>query len=114
MGWARCRAGRVHRADRRPCFARTRLRARSPVLAGSVAERRDRFYAELREWAAARAPGGHELRSALQVNVARAAAMTAYERWDPDAPFSDFVAAMRDCLAQAAAGLGPDHPEGDA
>jgi hypothetical protein len=50
----------------------------------------------------------HELRAILQVNLAAAAVMTAYERWDPDEPFAVLLGLMRTCLAQAGAGLGDD------
>ena len=91
-------------ADR--VLVRKRLRDKSPALAQGASDRRDRFYAELREWAAARA--GDELRSALQVNLAAAAVMTAYDRWDGDEPVAVLLDLMRTCLAQAAAGLRAD------
>ena len=91
-------------ADR--VIVRKRLRDRSPALAQGASDRRDRFYAELREWAAARA--GDELRSALQVNLAAAAVMTAYDRWDGDEPVAVLLELMRTCLAQAGAGLRAD------
>jgi AcrR family transcriptional regulator len=91
-------------ADR--VIVRKRLRDRSPALAQGAADRRDRFYAELRGWAIARHTVRHELRAILQVNLAAAAVMTAYERWDPDEPFAVLLGLMRTCLAQAGAGLG--------
>jgi AcrR family transcriptional regulator len=91
-------------ADR--VLVRKRLRDKSPALAQGASDRRDRFYAELRVWAAARA--GDELRSALQVNVAAAAVMTAYDRWDGDEPVTVLLDLMRTCLAQAGAGLRAD------
>jgi hypothetical protein len=71
-----------------------------------MADRRDRFYGELREWAAART--GDALRTTLQVNLAAAAVMTAYERWQCDEPVEVLLDLMRACLAQAGAGLRED------
>ena len=51
---------------------------------------------------------GDELRSALQVNLAAAAVMTAYDRWDGDEPVAVLLDLMRTCLAQAGAGLRAD------
>ena len=82
---------------------RKRLRDASPALAQGASDRRDRFYAELREWAAGRADD--ELRGALQVNVAAAAVSTAYDRWDGDEPVTVLLDLMRTCLEQAGAGL---------
>ena len=87
---------------------RRRLRERSPALAKGMAERRDRFYAELREWAAART--GDELRAALQTHVAAAAVATASEHWDADEPVTALLGLMETCLAQAGAGLAGDAP----
>ena len=96
-------------ADR--VVVRKRLRDKSPALAQGASDRRDRFYAELREWAAARA--GDELRSTLQVNLAAAAVMTAYDRWDCDEPVAVLLDLMRTCLAQAGAGLRDGPSRGD-
>jgi AcrR family transcriptional regulator len=85
---------------------RKRLRERSPALAQGASDRRDRFYAELRAWAATRTDD--PLRSALQVNVAAAAVTTAYDGWDGDAPVAVLLDLMRTCLAQAGAGLRAD------
>ena len=89
---------------------RRRLREKSPALDRGMADRRDRFYAELREWAAARTAPGDGLRSDLQVNLAAAAVMTAYERWGRDEPVAVLVELMRSCLAQAGDGLRDDRP----
>ena len=91
-------------ADR--VIVRRRLRDTSPALAQGIADRRDRFYGELREWAAART--GDALRTTLQVNLAAAAVMTAYERWQCDEPVEVLLDLMRACLAQAGAGLRED------
>lgn len=45
----------------------------------------------------------------LQLNVAMAALMTAYEQWQPPEPFRDFIDAARANLAAAGAGF-DSHP----
>ena len=42
------------------------------------------------------------------MNLAAAAVMTAYDRWDGDEPVAVLLDLMRTCLAQAGAGLRAD------
>jgi AcrR family transcriptional regulator len=84
-----------------------RLRAASPVLANCAHDVTDRFAADLHTWAAERTGGSDQLRTTLTVNVALAAAQTAYALWDPDDGSDVFLKLLRSCLNSASKGPSP-------
>ncbi|MGW7422037.1 TetR/AcrR family transcriptional regulator [Streptomyces sp. NPDC054813] len=92
--------------DRMPM--QRRLKAQSPALAQSGQNFGERFFTELRQWVAARAAHGDELTATLQVNLALAAAETAYQTWPDDQPFDDFLERLDQCLRQARPGTATD------
>jgi AcrR family transcriptional regulator len=82
-----------------------KLKASSPKLAASARGMTDDFGRDLHAWIASRVPEGSESLGALQVNVALAVMGTAYELWDPDAPFSDLIDLAAELFDAAAAGF---------
>ncbi|MFE3828215.1 TetR/AcrR family transcriptional regulator [Streptomyces sp. NPDC059092] len=87
-----------------------RLKAQSPALAQSGQNFGERFFTDLRNWAADRsaATGQDELTTALSVNLAVAATHTAYQIWPEDEPFDGFLRRLEECLHQARPGAATD------
>ncbi|MFI9778408.1 TetR/AcrR family transcriptional regulator [Streptomyces sp. NPDC051956] len=84
--------------DRMPL--QRRLKAQSPALAQSGQNFGEAFFTELRKWVASRATPGDELTATLQVNLALAAAITAYDTWPDDEPFDGFMQRLEQCLRE--------------
>lgn len=82
------------------------LKKTSPALAAYSSDLGTRFADDLRRWAADRVPPAERATAALAVNLALAAQQTAYELWQPDAPYEDYLTTLRACLERVAAGTG--------
>jgi AcrR family transcriptional regulator len=79
--------------DRMPL--QRRLKRDSPALARSSDNFGRQFLEELGDWVVSR-PGAHRGGNAsLQLNIAVAAMSTAYQEWDPDESFDDYLARLR-------------------
>ena len=76
-----------------------------PGLANSARGACDGFAPDLRAWIARRHPDGDDREIALVFNTALAAFITAVEAWDPDDPFEELLATVRQCLHRTGAGL---------
>ncbi|GAA4622537.1 TetR/AcrR family transcriptional regulator [Cellulomonas oligotrophica] len=85
------------------------LKQTSPALIAYSSDLGTRFAADLRRWATDRVPPAERPVAALAVNLALAAQQTAYETWAPEAPYDDYLAALRTCLDQVRRGM--DRPE---
>ena len=81
-----------------------RLKAQSPVLAQSGQNFGERFFTELRQWVASRTADSDALTATLQLNLALAAADTAYQTWPDDEPFDGFLRRLDRCLREARPG----------
>lgn len=91
--------------DRMPL--QRRLKAQSPAFAQSAQSFGEQFFADLRRWVATRTTGSDELTPALQLNLAIAATITAYETWPEGESFDGFLGRLERCLHQA----GPGTPD---
>ena len=76
-----------------------------PGLTNSARGTCDSFAPDVRAWIARRLPGSDDLRTALVLNTALAAFITAVEAWDPDDSFDTLLDSVRDCLRWTGAGL---------
>ncbi|WP_329297893.1 TetR/AcrR family transcriptional regulator [Streptomyces sp. NBC_00659] len=94
-----------------------RLKAQSPAFAQSAQNFGEQFFSDLRSWVASRttgpdgstgAAGSDELTATLQLNIAVAATLTAYETWPADESFDGFLRRLERCLRQT----GPGTAEG--
>jgi AcrR family transcriptional regulator len=85
--------------DRMPL--QRRLKQDSPSLARSSENFGRQFLEELRAWVAARPEAGSGRTASLQLNVAVAAMSTAYQEWDADESFDDYLARLRQNLRLA-------------
>lgn len=85
------------------------LSLQSPVLAEMATDRKHPFYRDLREWVEGRTKPGDELEAALVLNVALAAAETAFSLWDPTVDFAVFLQTAVNCLDRAGAGVAPQN-----
>ncbi|HVW42674.1 MAG TPA: helix-turn-helix domain-containing protein [Amycolatopsis sp.] len=81
------------------------LERHSPALGEMALARTHPFYRDLRDWVDSRTKPGAELESALVLNVALAAAETAYSRWEPTVDFAEFLRTALECLERAGAGV---------
>ncbi|WP_236789998.1 TetR/AcrR family transcriptional regulator [Amycolatopsis sp. GM8] len=82
-----------------------RLELQSPALTERTLDRTHPFYRDLRDWVDTRTKPGDELESALVLNVALAAAETAYAHWEPTVDFAGFLRTALECLERAGAGV---------
>ncbi|WP_326800680.1 TetR/AcrR family transcriptional regulator [Streptomyces sp. NBC_01788] len=78
-----------------------RLKAESSAFAQSAQSFGEQFFTDLREWVASRAAPSEALSATLQMNLAVAATMTAYQTWPADEPFDGFLRRLSLCLRQA-------------
>ncbi|WP_405484299.1 TetR/AcrR family transcriptional regulator [Streptomyces sp. NBC_00009] len=83
--------------DRMPL--QRRLKAQSPALAQSGQNFGEAFFTELRKWVTSRTAPGADLSATLQVNLALAAVITAYDTWPDDEPFDGFLRRLERCLS---------------
>lgn len=93
-------------ADRVPL--QRRLKAQSPALAQSTHELGEQFRADLREFVTDRSGGRAGMTAILQLNLVHAAASTAYQTWQADESFDQFLDRLRRCLELAGAGIPAD------
>jgi AcrR family transcriptional regulator len=77
----------------------------APELALIRLDRKHPIHEDLAAFVESRTRPGGELESALYLNVALAAAETAYERWTPTVGFPEFLANALHCLERVGAGL---------
>jgi AcrR family transcriptional regulator len=81
-----------------------RLKAASPALAHSTQDFDEQFRTDLQQWVASCTADTDRLTATLQVNLALAAAATAYQTWGADEAFEDFHRRLQECLRQARPG----------
>ncbi|MFC4063557.1 TetR/AcrR family transcriptional regulator [Actinoplanes subglobosus] len=89
--------------DRMPL--QRRLKAQSPALAQSTQAFGEQFTTDLGDWVTARTGGEDD--AILQLNLARAATVTAYQTWPADEPFDAYLQRLRRYLDQARPRLAP-------
>lgn len=82
-----------------------RLKVQSSALAQPSQAFGDQLRADLHAWILGRLAGGDALFAVLQLNVALAAAMTAYQSWQADESFDVFTRRLEQCLDHAGAGV---------
>ncbi|MFG3371028.1 TetR/AcrR family transcriptional regulator [Streptomyces sp. NPDC090032] len=85
-----------------------RLKAKSPAFAQSAQSFGAQFFADLRQWVAARATPADDMTAILQMNLALAATNSAYETWGADESFDGFMHRLERCLRQAGPGTTSD------
>jgi AcrR family transcriptional regulator len=82
-----------------------RLKAQSPVFAQSAQSFGEQFFSDLRQWVQSRITGSDELTPILQLNLAVAATITAYDTWPvEEESFDAFLRRLERCLRQAGPG----------
>ncbi|TCC00476.1 hypothetical protein E0H26_01950 [Micromonospora zingiberis] len=82
-----------------------RIKASAPAMAATFGKGSRWISEDLRQWVERRTPAEQLPAARLQLNVVMAALMTAYEQWQPDEPFGDFIDTARRHLAAAGAGF---------
>ncbi|MBE1593367.1 TetR/AcrR family transcriptional regulator [Nonomuraea angiospora] len=97
------------RSSERSLAAQKRIKAASPDLAGTFIRSSQWIARDLREWVDQRTPAEQRPWARLQLNVAMAALVTAYEEWQADQPFEQFVETAHAYLQRLADGV---HPSG--
>ena len=88
--------------DRMPL--QRRLKAESSAFAQTAQSFGEQFFSDLRRWVESRITGSDELTPVLQLNLAVAATITAYETWPVEEPFDGFLRRLERCLRQAGPG----------
>jgi AcrR family transcriptional regulator len=88
--------------DRMPL--QRRLKAESPAFAQSAQSFAEQFFSDLRHWVESRITGSDELTPILQLNLAVAATLTAYDTWPTEESFDGFLRRLERCLRQAGPG----------
>jgi len=88
--------------DRMPL--QRRLKAESPAFTQSAQSFGEQFFSDLRHWVESRITSSDELTPILQLNLAVAAMITAYETWPAAEPFDAFLRHLDRCLRQAGPG----------
>jgi AcrR family transcriptional regulator len=88
--------------DRMPL--QRRLKAESPAFAQSAQSFGEQFFSDLRHWAESRITDSDALTPILQLNLAVAAMITAYETWPAAESFDAFLRRLERCLRQAGPG----------
>ena len=83
-----------------------RLKAESPAFAQSALSFGEQFFSDLRRWVESRITGSDELTPILQLNLAIAATITAYQTWPAEESFDEFLLPLERCLRQAGPGNG--------
>lgn len=77
-----------------------RLKQRFPALAQSGRTFGAQFVADVRDWVVARS-GPDDMSALLQLNLVMAAMSTAYQTWDAEESFDDYLVRLRTCLQRA-------------
>jgi AcrR family transcriptional regulator len=95
------------RSSEHSFVAQKRIKAASPSLGPTFARSMQWISQDLREWVELRTSEEARGYARLQLNVAMAAVMTAYDEWQADQPFARFLAAARTYLERIAEGVGP-------
>jgi AcrR family transcriptional regulator len=95
-------------------MAASQLDRLSPELVRIRLDRQHPIHDDLAAFVASRTAPGGELEAALYLNVALAAAETAYERWSPVVGFPQFLANALHCLERVGAGLAERVPDAKA
>ncbi|MER5527983.1 helix-turn-helix domain-containing protein [Streptomyces sp. NPDC002677] len=88
--------------DRMPL--QRRLKAQSPAFAQSAQSFGEQFFTDLKRWVESRTSGSDELTPALQLNLAIAATVTAYETWPAEESFDGYLRRLDRCLRQTGPG----------
>lgn len=94
--------------DRMPLMRR--LKAQSPALARASQASGEQLRTDLQTWILAQTPGEDAMLGILQLNMALAAAGTAYQSWKPDEDFDTYIERLRTCLAAAGTGAATPSP----
>ncbi|MER6639635.1 helix-turn-helix domain-containing protein [Streptomyces microflavus] len=94
--------------DRMPLMRR--LKAQSPALARASQASGEQLRTDLQTWILAQTPGEDAMIGILQLNMALAAAGTAYQSWKPDEDFDTYIERLRTCLAAAGTGAAAPAP----
>jgi AcrR family transcriptional regulator len=81
-----------------------RLKAESPAFAQSAQSFGEQFFSDLRHGVESRITGSDALTPILQLNLAVAATLTAYETWPEEESFDGFLQRLERCLRQAGPG----------
>jgi AcrR family transcriptional regulator len=89
---------------RDPIPLHRRLKAESPAFAQSAQSFGEQFFSDLRHWVESRITNYDELTAILQLNLAVAATITAYETWPAEESFDEFLGRLERCLRQAGPG----------
>ncbi|MFD6247461.1 TetR/AcrR family transcriptional regulator [Streptomyces roseolus] len=87
--------------DRMPLMRR--LKAQSPALARASQASGEQLRTDLQTWILAQTPGEDAMIGILQLNMALAAAGTAYQSWKTDEDFDTYIQRLRTCLDAAGA-----------
>ncbi|MFF3617086.1 TetR/AcrR family transcriptional regulator [Streptomyces aureus] len=87
-----------------------RLKAQSPALARASQASGEQLRTDLQTWILAQISGEDAMIGILQLNVALAAAGTAYQSWKTDEDFDTYIERLRTCLAVAGAGAASPAP----
>ncbi|MGW5169835.1 TetR/AcrR family transcriptional regulator [Streptomyces nodosus] len=85
--------------DRMPL--QRRLKAQSPAFAQSAQSFGEQFFNDLRHWVESRVTGSDDLTPILQLNLALAATVTAYQTWPAEESFDGYLRRLQLCLRQA-------------
>lgn len=85
-----------------------RLKTESPAFAQSAQSFGEQFFSDLRRWVESRTTTADELTPILQLNLAVAATITAYDTWPEEESFDGFLRRLERCLHQAGPGTPRD------
>ncbi|MBB4789801.1 TetR/AcrR family transcriptional regulator [Streptomyces nodosus] len=85
--------------DRMPL--QRRLKAQSPAFAQSAQRFGEQFFNDLRHWVESRVTGSDDLTPILQLNLALAATITAYQTWPAEESFDGYLRRLHLCFRQA-------------
>ena len=85
-----------------------RLKTESSAFAQSAQSFGEQFFSDLRRWVESRTAGADELTPVLQLNLAVAATITAYDTWPEEESFDGFLRRLERCLHQAGPGTPRD------
>ncbi|MBP2328841.1 AcrR family transcriptional regulator [Kibdelosporangium banguiense] len=80
-----------------------RMKSSTPAMAATFRKGSQWISEDLRAWVEQRTPAQDLPSARLQLNLAMAALMTAYEQWQPNDPFHEFIDTARANLATAGA-----------